>query len=682
METVFSDWKTILQDFKDSVEKDLDEIRKQKAEIQQIKHEIFTQMAQGQYIHDDHRIVLSAPEIIIGNVDSTGMLWSESGSTITIRGNAVNLEGSGEAGYVKSRATNIQQIAVDPGMDGLEDVVHLGSSVVTQARDIVIQSNDCNGCFSQLPTSLVGCGVSIHSDGQMAIDASRSVDVRGESISNMISALNEQKSGLDSDASDRLDEVTSITDDLEDILEDMDDQTGNIVDVRSNIDDLLDLHKDYSELIPSLVPAIEDCVRTISALAEVNRKISCLENEQTALNDEKDSFTDNPTGASLALTGEQISLTSVDGDGNIRTNAEAGIRIQTGRVDIETIKPDGSLIDDSYVNIHTGSVDISTVSPALTEGAENPADGDYTTDGHFCVNSKIVTFTAVDYNIADGEASETALTADSSFSVRVQDMSLNATDTEGNSTGSFSLTADKMKMTAADKDGNQTGSIDMKALDLFLSSKDKDGTATGAMTLTAKDVSLLSIDKDYKALGQVVVNGKDVHVKAMDLDDKGQDSCLTSGGNMVLVADNMYIGRTKSDSQSSTLLVSSDKTAIFGKTTAEMQQGDAKAVVQLTGGNVAISGSKAEFYGDNTINGKSDFKADVTMKKATADNIEAKTSFKSKNISDGIAVPGAPSTAKLSAKLSEDDAPTSTEIKLGIVEEEGEGDENGEGGTE
>lgn len=682
METVFSDWKTILQDFKDSVEKDLDEIRKQKAEIQQIKHEIFTQMAQGQYIHDDHRIVLSAPEIIIGNVDSTGMLWSESGSTITIRGNAVNLEGSGEAGYVKSRATNIQQIAVDPGMDGLEDVVHLGSSVVTQARDIVIQSNDCNGCFSQLPTSLVGCGVSIHSDGQMAIDASRSVDVRGESISNMISALNEQKSGLDSDASDRLDEVTSITDDLEDILEDMDDQTGNIVDVRSNIDDLLDLHKDYSELIPSLVPAIEDCVRTISALAEVNRKISCLENEQTALNDEKDSFTDNPTGASLALTGEQISLTSVDGDGNIRTNAEAGIRIQTGRVDIETMKPDGSLIDDSYVNIHTGSVDISTVSPALTEGAENPADGDYTTDGHFCVNSKIVTFTAVDYNIADGEASETALTADSSFSVRVQDMSLNATDTEGNSTGSFSLTADKMKMTAADKDGNQTGSIDMKALDLFLSSKDKDGTATGAMTLTAKDVSLLSIDKDYKALGQVVVNGKDVHVKAMDLDDKGQDSCLTSGGNMVLVADNMYIGRTKSDSQSSTLLVSSDKTAIFGKTTAEMQQGDAKAVVQLTGGNVAISGSKAEFYGDNTINGKSDFKADVTMKKATADNIEAKTSFKSKNISDGIAVPGAPSTAKLSAKLSEDDAPTSTEIKLGIVEEEGEGDENGEGGTE
>ena len=678
MDTAFSDWKSILQDFKDSVEKDLDEIRTQKAEIQQIKHEIFTRLAQGQYIHDDHRIVLSAPEIIIGNVDSTGMLWSESGSTITIRGNAVNLEGSGVAGYVKSRATNIAQIAVDPGTDGLEDVVHPGSSVVSQARNIVIQSNDCDGCFSQSPVG-IGCGVKIHADGQMEIDASKSVDVRGTSIANMISALNEEKSGLESDASDRIDEVETITDDLKDILEDMDDLTDSSLDVRSNIGDLLDLQKDYKEIIPKLLPAIEDCVRTISALAEVNRKITCLENEKTALNNEKDSFTDNTTDASLSLIGEQISLTSMDGDGNIRTNAEAAVNIQTGKLSINTTKADGTLIDDSYVSIHTGDVSISTVVPTYTEGAENPGDGDYATGGSFRVSSKEVSFTAVDYNMADGEYTESNLTADGKFYVRMQDMDLQATDTEGNSTGSFNLVADKMKMTAADKDGNQTGSIDMKALDVFLSSKDKDGSATGAMTLTAKDVSLLSIDKDYKALGQVVVNGKDVHVKAMELDDKGQDSSLTSGGNMVLVADNMYIGRTKSDSQSSTLLVSSDKTAIFGKTTAEMQQGDAKAVVQLNGGNVALSGSKAEFYGDNTINGKSDFKADVTMKKATADNIEAKTSFKSKNISDGIAVPGAPSSAKLSAKLSEDDAPTSTEIKLEIEKEDGEGDGNGEG---
>lgn len=672
MDTEFSDWKTALKNLQDSVEKDLDEIRKQKAEIQQIKHDIFNRLAQGQYIHDDHRIVLSAPEIIIGNVDSSGMLWSENGSTITIRGNGVNLEGSGSAGYVKSRATSISQIAVDPGADGLEDVVRPGSSVMSQARNIVLQSNDADGCFSQLPTG-VGCGVSIHSDGLMNIDASKSVEVRGEAIANMLSVLNEQKSSLKSASSDRLNEVTSLTDDIKDLLEDMDDLTGGVEDIRSNIGDLIGLQKDYNDLIPSLVPAIEDCVRTISALAEVNRKISCLEAEQNALNSEKEAFTENTTGASLSLTAEQISLASVDGDGNVRTNPEASVSVQTGKVNIETMQPDGSLIENSYVNIHTSDVKISTVNPALTEPGK--PDGDYTTGGSFRVNSKDVSFVAVDYNLADGEYTESSLTADSNFYVRMQDMNLHAVDTENNSTGSFTLVADKMMMVASDKDGNQTGSVDVRALDLFLSSKDKDGTATGALTMTAKDVSLLSVDKDGKALGQVVVNGKDVHVKAMDLDDKGKDKNLTAGSNMVLIAENMFVGRTKSDSQSKTLTLSSEKTGVYGKTTAEMQQGEAKAVVQLDGGNVAIGGSKSQFYGDNTMNGKTDFKGDVTAPKLTADNLEAKTSFKSKNISDGIAVPGAPSTAKLSAKLKEDDAPESQEIKMGNEEEQEEGAE-------
>ena len=230
-------------------------------------------------------------------------------------------------------------------------------------------------------------------------------------------------------------------------------------------------------------------------------------------------------------------------------------------------------------------------------------------------------------------------------------------------------------MAAADKDGNQTGSIDMSALDMFLSSKDKDGTATGAMTMTAKDISLLSIDKDGKAQGQMMLNAKDVHVKAMDLDDKGKDKNLAAGSNMVLAAENMFVGRTKIDTQSKTLTISSEKTGIYGKTTAEMQQGEAKAVVQLDGGNVAIGGSKTEFYGDNTLNGKTDFKGDVTAPKLSADNLEAKKSFKSKNMSDGVAVPGAASSAKISAKLKEDDAPESLEIKFGNEEESEEGTE-------
>ena len=73
----FSDWLTALGKFQASVASDLDEIRKQKAEIQQLKNDIFSQVAQGRVIRDDQRLVLSAPEIIIGNVDASGTLLSE-----------------------------------------------------------------------------------------------------------------------------------------------------------------------------------------------------------------------------------------------------------------------------------------------------------------------------------------------------------------------------------------------------------------------------------------------------------------------------------------------------------------------------------------------------------------------------------------------------------------------------
>ena len=50
-------------------------------------------------------------------------------------------------------------------------------------------------------------------------------------------------------------------------------------------------------------------------------------------------------------------------------------------------------------------------------------------------------------------------------------------------------------------------------------------------------------------------------------------------------------------------------------------------------------------------------KDEIKAPKATIDNLEAKTSFKSQNISDGIAVPGAPASGSLSAKLKTEDAP-------------------------
>ena len=673
MDSVFSDWKEALQNLQDSVSKDLEEIRKQKAEVQQIKMEIFDRLAEGKYLRDDKRIVISAPEIIIGDVDKSGALWS-SGGAVVVRGNNVSLQGAGESGRVDTRASQISQIAVDPGSDGVEEVVWPHSQVVSQARSIVLQSNDCADYFSEGPTS-GGAGVRIHADDSIEISATQSVGKRGAIIGDKISALNTVKSDLTSEASNKISQVNSIISDVEDILESEEDLNDEEMNMRTNVVDLADLQNQFDSTIPALYSAVMNCIDTLSRLAETNRRITALEAEQEKVSNAESTFTDDTTGARLIVQAEQMDFLSVDGDGNIRTNDESAIRMQTKRLDVTAINSDGTLIDDGSITLKAQSMALVTANTEMTDDTT----GSITSGGSVFVQTKDFSISAVDYDITNGELEEKDQAAESSVSIRVEKIDLTSHDKDGNTTGSFSVNAADTKIGSADKDKNTTGTFTLQAQNMALSSFDKDKNATGQFTLVTELASMAAIDKDGKAKGQISLDAKDVYVKATDVDaTKLTDKNMAAGSSLTLLAEKMYIGRTDSDNQAKELTLSSDKTGVYGKTTAEIQQGEAKAVVQLTGGNVAISGSKAEFYGDNTVNGKTTFKADSTMTKLTADNMEAKTSFKSKNISDGIAVPGAPSTAKLSAKLSEADAPKAQDVELPQDDDEDGGDEGGE----
>lgn len=670
MDTVFSDWKEALQNLKDCVEKDLEEIRKQKAEVQQIKIDIFNRLAEGKYFRDDKRIVISAPEIIIGDVDKSGMLWGDGGAVV-VRGGNVSLEGAGKTGSVKCRAPFISQIAVDPGPDGVEEVVWPHSQVVSQARNIVLQSNESNGYFSEAPVS-GGAGVRIHADDAIEISATKSVENRGKSISDKLSDLKSVKSDLNSEASAKMKQVNSIISDVEDILKSEEDLKDGELDIRSNLVDLVELQNQYEGMIPALYNAVTNCIDTLSRLAETNRRITALEAEQTDVDNAKSEFTDKTTGTRLTVNAEQMLFSSVDGDGNIRTNDESSISMQARHISASALNADGTLIDDSSISLKTKSVDVSTSNTEMTDDQ----NGSITSGGSVVLHTKIFNVSAVDYDIKDGSLELKDQAADSIIRMRADNMILCSEDKDGNTKGTFSVNAADTQFGSIDKDKNTTGTFTVQAQKMALSSTDKDKNATGQFTLVTELASVAAIDKEGKAKGQISLDAKDVYVKATDVDaEKLTDKNMAEGSSLTLLAEKMYIGRTDADNQAKELLVSADKTGIYGKTTAEMQQGEAKAVVQLDGGNVALSGSKAEFYGDNTINGKSDFKGDTTMTKLTADNVEAKTSFKSKNISDGIAVPGAPSSAKLSAKLKEADAPKAKDVELPKDDEEGDNNE-------
>ena len=612
-DTIFSNWLSALKDLQSSVSKDLSEIRRQKAEIQQLKADILNEVARGRFIRDNERLVLSAPEIVIGNVDASGMLYGD-GGTIVIRGQRLAMEGVGEHGSVETRAPLIAQTAVDPGPDGIEEVVRSQSAIVSQARHITLQSNEAqtDGYFSRPATTAGASGVRIHADEQIDIDASKSVENRKEAIENSLSAVKQEAQSLNSDAVSAMMNITGIVANMELLLKKQDLLEDDEMLMRANVTQLDSLTQEFKDQLPYAYSALESTIATLSRLAETKRRQKALEDEKKAVEDISDDFEKQATGAFLSVTAEQMTFASKDGDNNIRENPEAGISVQTGRVSVTTYKKDGSLIDDSRVHIATHDVEISTVNPKLKE--EGKRDGDYLSEGSVRINSKDVSIAAIDYSVDGGKYEVKGQTKDSWFGVHAENMS----------------------MMSIDKDGNTTGSLNVAAENLALSARDKDG----------------------KASGQLVANAKNIFVRSMDTDKAGkEDKGLAEGGNMVILAEKMFVGRTNDDTLTKELQISADKTGIYGKTTAEMQQDGGKALLQLDGGNIALKGSKLEYYGDNTVNGKTEFKADVKAPKLVADNLEAKSSFKSSNISDGIAVPGAPSSAKLDAKLKENDAP-------------------------
>ena len=98
-ETILDEWVEIAREFKESVDKLLDEVHSAKQNIMSLRNEMLDIIDSGQYIRDEQRIIISAPEIIIGNVNKQGVL--QEGGTVIIKGSDTQLHGIGEEGTIK-----------------------------------------------------------------------------------------------------------------------------------------------------------------------------------------------------------------------------------------------------------------------------------------------------------------------------------------------------------------------------------------------------------------------------------------------------------------------------------------------------------------------------------------------------------------------------------------------------
>lgn len=583
----FKYWQEALDDFQKNVEKDLDEIRRYKSEVQQMKIDLIDHLEKGRYVRDDQRVIISAPEIIIGNVDKSGTLCG-SNSRIILRGTDISLDGVGAGasgvGSIVSRAASIRQIAVDPGMDGQENVAKGISEIVSQARNVIIRSEkQANDVFPTYGLSGTDGGITLSTDGQISLNATLPCETLKERLEQEETALTTQTNDLKKEASQAKSEVSSLISQI-DKLFDQDLMNLDETMTRTNYMDIEELHEEIRNISGTIYTSMTRYFNVLSRLAEANRQLNSIKEQKEAAGQLQSSFKEKSTDTFISLRSENISLTSTDGDGNLRTNDGAGIGLAGKEISLTSYGNDGALIKDSGIYMGSQDVEINTANPKIAD-----KNTDLPAEGSVRVVSKAIQVEAVDYETKDDKTEEKSLTKEGSFTLRAEKINLNATDTEG------------------------------------------------------------------KATGTIAANAKTVEVKAMDVDkEKRTDKELAAGSSLLLLAEKVYAGARDKKTRSKSVQVASDKVGLFGDTTVELQQ-DGKAILQLSGGDAALSGSKTTLYGEMTSQGKSTFKSDVTAGTVEMKNLKVDSSFKTPYTTEGISVPGAPSTAKLSAKLSEEE---------------------------
>lgn len=632
MDYIIKDWEKKMSAFESSVEKDLKEIRKCKADIQQMRNEIQREKQGNYFVRDAQRIILSAPEIILGNVDPDGVLYDGAASKIVLRGTDVDLEASGNGGRVETRAASIRQIAEDPGSDGHEHVVGVLSEVVSQARQIVIQSDDATGAFSALPSS-GGSGVCIHTDSQIEISATQTAESREKQLENRIKELETRKSQLKEQAADHKESFGDLIKEIEELMQKREELVKDDNAIRTKYNEMEEANAELELVTESLGEEARSYSAILAMLSETNRLLKSFKDEKSKIK-KGDDFKKNATGCAVSILGERIGLASVDGEGNLRDTEGSGIAMTANRVSIAAIEADGKLKEKGQVRIQAKNVEVTTAGTAdATYDKGELTKATYEAEGDFTLKSKNITIESVDYEVADKKRKEKQLTADSKIKLRAKTIEV-STESSANVE-----VDDEGKLTKANYKAE--GDIIVRSKTLTVASTDNDLendetkekalTAGGTITIRAEKMDLAATDTEGKATGSVSINAKDVSLKSMDTDKESHDDkALAAGSTMLIVSETMNVGAKSKDMKSKKVETMSEEISVAADKTLEHSQGDGKASVKLADGKATVEASKTQIGCDTEVKGE------VKAPKATIDKLQVNQSFKSPNITDGM----------------------------------------------
>lgn len=611
-DTIFQSWLELAEAFQKEVGSALQEIHKKKQEVEDIKTNFLNELRNGQYIWDPECITISAPKIIIGNVGKNGDLKSATGKVI-IKGANVEVDGVGSAGKINLSAPIIEQKAIDTGIDGMEEVVYDTSRIVSQARSIVLDSKNPTAPKGKeaffLDPDTSANGIHLSSEESISVSATLSKEKKANMLEARQSKLEDEWEALTHGPGDTLD---GLKNDLGTLIAKMNKSLNKDYDMikdrdltRSNAIAIDELNRILKTEVPQFYALMNKYVEKISRLIEVERQMTCIEKEKEArtqtCNDTV--FKKMSTNTSLVLQSENIQLHSVDGDGKWRTNPESGIDVRGNDIKLRSLVDNEALADSevkSRITLQSRNVKITTANlknPEFDADTEELKSGQFPLEGNVTIQSKTVDIDSVDYEqTGKNQFKETALTAGSEVNIRSQKVKVKTIDENGKSVGKFSVNSQK---------------ISMKATNI----------------------------KEYKKDVNMDDQGNVKHPK-LHSQEVAKDSA------MLLLAEQMNVGYKNENMVSNKVfIVSKTKSLLHSNTNTLVTMGanqTGSAGVEFKGDNVRLLATKGktDIKGKNgvSVTGNVTFGGKMKAGDIECNNLDAKTSVKAPNISDGIKV--------------------------------------------
>lgn len=575
MSTPLETLKAALDTYKtDQIQADLDNIQKRKDDVYDACTKALELSKAKRYIHDDNVLILSAPHIIIGNVDAMGNLIS-SDNLIEIRSNTLSLHGVGPGGTISAKAPTIEHIAVNPGSDGLTNTIEATSSIKLQSRGVGISATNDQGSFAD--EALFGNGISLITDSALNLQATPSCKEKKRHVEERIAICDTRINELKTAADKKRQDIDQCIDTIENLMNLSDDLLKSESDLRTNQQMMSILQNEYKLKEQALISHVTAYIQTVSEWAESKRTHTALTQMKDDLQAKEAQFKDDVNTSKVTIQGEHISIETRDGDNNVKTHPQAGLTINAPHVRVSSYDNEHKLIEGSDINLSTQQLNIDTIAPGQPDN-NGESEAKLSDKGHVTITTKTVLLQGIDQKVKQEEGkdkyTETAVAKDSRLSVLMEHIDMGATQIT-------------------------------------------DGKIMGDITLNAKDITLHAMDQD------------------IDQDSgKRSDKEMAAETKLTLQAADIVLGNVKDEDKSQSITLKTDKLASTAKTSISLTQGEDKATLKLEGGKMTQKSETTEIDSKTTIKQATELKDKLTGTKAEFKTVKATSKLKGPKIDD------------------------------------------------